>query len=435
MINHNLGRHIIVEFYGCPEEVLNEVTYIEQSFVNAAKEADATVINSTFHHFNPYGVSGVVVIQESHLAIHTWPEFGYAAIDIFTCGETVDPWVCYQYLYKALQASHGSAVEMGRGQLGLIKPELKPQDNVASKAEDHDTTVEAMQFHRNIWYTERNDLIAMSLRHTGDVLFRDKSPFQKVEVYDTYAYGKLLTLDGKVMTTEKDEYVYHEMMSHVAMFTHGQVKQVLVIGGGDGGVVREILRHDTVERCVMVEIDGMVIEASKVHLPTIAASFDHPRLELHVADGIDYVNNAPDGTFDLVIIDSTDPEGPAEGLFSYDFYRNVNRILRPEGVMVVQSESPRYEVETFQEIYACFREIYGSSNVHCGLMSIPTYPTGTWSFALCAKGGQNPRNADADRIEAFSQKFGLKYYNSDIHRAAFALPNFVKQLLAEKQKA
>jgi spermidine synthase len=426
----NLGRHIIVEFYGCPEAILNEVTHIEQSFIDAAKAADATVINSTFHHFNPYGVSGVVVIQESHLAIHTWPEFGYAAIDVFTCGDTVDPWVCYQYLFKALQAAHGSAIEMGRGQLGLIKPELKA--GAASKAEDHDTTVAAMQYNRNIWYTERNELIAMSLRHSGDVLFRGQSPFQKVEVYDTYAYGKLLTLDGKVMTTEKDEYVYHEMMSHPAMHTHGNVKQVLVIGGGDGGVVREILRHQQVERCVMVEIDGMVIDASKEHLPTIAAAFDNPKLELHVADGIAYVQEAKDATFDLVIIDSTDPEGPAEGLFSYDFYRHVNRILRPEGLMVVQSESPRYEVETFQEIYQCFREIYGPANVHCGLMSIPTYPTGTWSFALCAKGGQQPKAVDVAKAEAFSQQHGLRYYNGDIHLAAFALPNFVKELLAAK---
>ncbi|MCE3007383.1 MAG: polyamine aminopropyltransferase [Bacteroidetes bacterium] len=432
----NLGRHIIVEFYGCPEELLNEVTFIEQSFVDAAKYADATVINSTFHHFNPYGVSGVVVIQESHLAIHTWPEFGYAAIDVFTCGDTVDPWQCYQYLYKALQAGHGSAIEMGRGQLGLIKPELKQNGGgTASKAEGHDTTVEELKFHRNIWYTERNELIAMSLRHTGDVLFRDKSPYQKVEVYDTYAYGKLLTLDGKVMTTEQDEYVYHEMMTHPALHTHGAARRVLVIGGGDGGVVREVMRHEGVERCVMVEIDGMVIEASKQHLPTIASAFDNPKLELHVADGIAYVQDAPDGAFDVVIIDSTDPEGPAEGLFSYDFYRQVHRILAQGGIMVVQSESPRYEVQTFREIYACFREIFGHGNVHCGLMSIPTYPTGTWSFALVAKGGQHPvQDVDTERAEAFSHKHGLRYYNGDMHRAAFALPNYVKDLLKEPVK-
>src|SRR6185369_187493 len=148
----NLGRHIIVEFYGCPQELLNEVTHIEQSFIQAAQASDATVINSTFHHFSPFGVSGVVVIQESHLAIHTWPEFGYAAIDIFTCGHTVDPWVCYKYLYDALKAAHGSAIEMGRGQLQLIRPDIK--ENAESKAPDHDTTVANMQNTRNIWFTE-----------------------------------------------------------------------------------------------------------------------------------------------------------------------------------------------------------------------------------------------------------------------------------------
>lgn len=423
-----LGRHIVVEFYGCEQDHLNDVTYIETEMVAAARAANATVINSTFHHFSPFGVSGVVVIQESHLAIHTWPEYRYAAIDIYTCGDAVDPWVCYRHLMQALKAEHGSAIEMNRGQLSLLEKQPYTPNTVRTE----ELTSVTPEFTRNVWFTERSDEIALSLRHTGNILFREDSPYQKVEVYETFAYGKMLTLDGMVMTTEKDEYVYHEMMTHVALLSHPAPKKVLVIGGGDGGCVREILRHENIEKAVMVEIDGAVIEACKIHLPDIAASFEHPKLELLVQDGIEYVKNSPNESFDIVIVDSTDPVGPAEGLFTAEFYRDVYRILAPNGIMIVQSESPRFKVRVFQEIYACFREIYGKDRVHTYLIYVPTYPTGTWSVAYCAKGAVHPTQSyDASRAKEFSEKHKLKYYNEGIHVGAFMLPNYVKNLLAE----
>jgi len=424
---NQLGRHIIVEYYDCPAEILSDVTHIEQAMIQAARDADATIINSTFHHFSPFGVSGVVVIQESHLAIHSWPEFGYAAVDVFTCGDQVDPWLCYQSLLKSLQAGHGSAMEMGRGQRSLLKP---VEDAEVREQYQTPESVKAIQT-RNIWFTERDDDIALSLRHTGEVLYRAQSPYQKVEVFDTYAYGKLLVLDGKVMTTDQDEYVYHEMISHPALMSHPNPKRVLVIGGGDGGATREILRHDCVEKVVMVEIDQLVIDASIEHLPQIASQFGNPRLELRVEDGIDYVEQAPDASFDVILIDSTDPIGPAEGLFTESFYRQVHRLLTPQGIMMVQSESPRFNVQVFQEIYSCFRGIFGAQSVHCMLISVPTYPSGSWSLAYCSKGGVHPlRDFDVEKTAAFSAKEKLKYYNEEIHSAAFALPNYVKTLLS-----
>jgi spermidine synthase len=426
---NTLGRHIVVEFYDCPAEIMSDVSLIENAMLTAARDADATVINSTFHHFSPFGVSGVVVIQESHLAIHTWPEYGYAAVDVFTCGETVNPWICYKSLKEAFQAGYGSAVEMGRGQMDILE---KLEDYVQMPAR-HPESKPVAYHKRNIWYTERGENIALSLRHTGEILYKEQSPYQKVEVIDTFAYGKMLTLDGMVMTTEKDEYVYHEMITHVAMQTHPAPQRVLIIGGGDGGAVREIVRYESLEKVVMVEIDQLVIDACKAHLPQIAAAFDHPKLELHVDDGIEYVKNAPDESFDIVIVDSTDPVGPAEGLFTDEFYRQVYRILNNDGIMIVQSESPRYNTEVFQEIYECFRGIFGSDQVHCYLISVPTYPTGNWSLAFCAKGNIHPlRNIDLNKIKSFSEKEGLKYYNEDIHVAAFALPNYVRNLLNEK---
>lgn len=422
-----LGRQIVAEYYNCTPEILNDVAAIEEGMLNAAKSAEATVINSTFHHFSPFGVSGVVVIQESHLAIHTWPEHGYAAVDIFTCGEAVNPWICYRFLEKALGAGFASAMEMLRGQQGQLTEATSTHAEVPGRPEVKPSITQ----NRNVWFTERNEHIAMSLRHKGDRLFGQQSDFQKVEIFDTYAYGRLLTLDGMVMTTEKDEYVYHEMISHVAMQTLDEPRRVLVIGGGDGGVIRELLRYPSLDEVVMVEIDRTVVDASKEFLPDIASQFDHPKLDLQIADGIQYVKEASDESFDLVIVDSTDPVGPGEGLFQAEFYREVHRILTPHGVMITQSESPRFNTKVFQEIFECYRSIFGKNHVHCYLAYIPTYPTGMWSFSYSSKDGRNPvESVQPESANSLVQQHDLKYYNAEIHRAAFALPGFVKTLLA-----
>ena len=422
-----LGRQIVAEYYGCNPEILNDVAKIETCRLDAARAAEATVINSTFHHFSPFGVSGVVVIQESHLAIHTWPEYGYAAVDIFTCGDAVDPWVSYQFLETAFEADYASAMEMLRGQQG----QLSKADFDGGETIGRPETKPAIQQNRNVWFTERNDQIAMSLRHKGDRLFGEQSDFQKVEIFDTYAYGRLLTLDGMVMTTENDEYVYHEMISHIAMQTLPDPKKVLVIGGGDGGVVREILRYDSIESVVMVEIDKMVVDASIEFLPKIASEFENPKLDLQIADGIEYVRNAADGSFDLVIIDSTDPVGPGEGLFKAEFYQDAHRILSNDGIMITQSESPRFNTAVFQEIFQCYGTIFGAENVHCYLAFIPTYPTGMWSFSFCSKGNLHPTaNLDTEQADQFADQHDLQYYNAAIHTAAFALPGYVRKLLS-----
>lgn len=393
---------------------------------NAAEEAGATIINSTFHHFSPYGVSGVVVIQESHLAIHTWPEYGYASVDLFTCGDTVNPWVSYQMLKEAFEADHGSAVELSRGEMALLK---KKNFDVKSMRDEKSSEDGSPIKTRDVWFTERDDKIALSLKHDGK-LYDVQSDYQKVAIYKTQAYGNMLTLDGMVMTTEVDEYVYHEMITHVPLLTHPNPKRVLIIGGGDGGTAREVLKHEGLEEVVMVEIDDKVIEASKLHLPSIAEALEHPKLNLIVDDGIKYVNDAADGSFDLVIVDSTDPVGPAEGLFSVDFYNEVYRILTDDGIMITQSESPRFNSKVFKEIYQTYRGIFGQDKVHCYLAYIPTYPTGMWSFSYSSKGSAHPMNQKSmDEINRFAKSAKLKYYNADMHKASFALPTFVKEMI------
>lgn len=415
-----LGRHILVEYYNCSAEVLNDVSTVENSMVAAAQAADATVINSSFHHFSPYGVSGVVVIQESHLAIHTWPEYGYAAVDLFTCGDEINPWICFDFLKKAFQSESHSAMEMNRGQQELLE---KKEFNIQGM---RDMTSPEHKIARNVWLTDKNDSIASSFRHTGEILFREKSPYQMVEVLDTYAYGKMLVIDKMVMTTEKDEFVYHEMIAHPAMLLHKEPKNILVIGAGDGGTVKELFKHSVVEKITMVEIDEVVVNAAKEHLPEIAIELTNPKLELIIGDGIQYVKDAKDKTFDLVIIDSSDPVGPAEGLFSVAFFENVHRILKDDGIMTAQSESPRFNEKACQELFEVYDQVFGAANVFPYLAHIPTYPSGQWAFAFCSKSGINPKTDFNRDMKGLTD---LKYYNEDLHFGAFALPNFVKDLL------
>lgn len=421
-----LGNHILVEFSGCNPEIMNDVATIEHKMVEAAEKAGATVINSTFHHFSPYGVSGVVVIQESHLAIHTWPEYGYAAVDLFTCGDQVDAWLSFDLLKEAFEAKNSSALEMKRGSLNLLD---RMDFDIKTMREEAKMRQNPGKYNRNVWFTDKDDNQALSLRYTGEILYQKDTDYQKVKILESYKYGKMLTLDNMVMTTEKDEFHYHEMISHPAMFLHQSPKKILVIGGGDGGTVRELLRHDNVEHIDMVEIDRAVIEACKEHLPGIAASFDDPRLNVLVEDGIAYVKNASDASYDMIIVDGSDPVGPAEGLFSVSFYDNCRRVLNDNGILVAQGESPKFNEHAFKDLNHTLKELFNPDNVHVMLFYVPTYPTGMWSFQWATKQQLNVQELDEEKINQFEKEKGLRYYNAAIHKASFALPGFVKSLI------
>jgi len=259
----------------------------------------------------------------------------------------------------------------------------------------------------------------------GKVLYSKQSDFQKVEVFETdSALGRVLTLDDLMMTTEGDEFHYHEMIAHVPMMHHPNPKTVLVIGGGDGGTIREVLKHDTVEKAVLCEIDGLVIEACKEHLPTFACELDNPKCEILVEDAIEYIKDKVD-MFDIVLIDSTDPMGPGEGLFTEEFYTNVKRSLKKGGIVAAQSESPFVNKEEIKKMYNLLKKVFPICSTFTS--NIPTYPGGYWAWAYCSQTVKPLSYIDEERCEKITKT--CKIYNKDYHMARFALPNYLKELV------
>ena len=258
-----------------------------------------------------------------------------------------------------------------------------------------------------------------------EVLFSEQSPFQKVEIFESDStLGRVLTLDDLMMTTEGDEYHYHEMIAHIPMMHHKAPKTVLVIGGGDGGTVREVLKHDTVEKVVLCEIDGMVIDACKKYLPTIACELDNPKCEILVEDAIEYIKDK-ENMFDIVLIDSTDPMGPGEGLFTEEFYTNVKRSLKKGGIVCAQSESPFANKEEIKKMYTLLKKVFPICSTFTS--NIPTYPGGYWAWSFCSETVEPLSYWDERRGNAITKT--CKIYNKEYHEARFALPNYLKELL------
>ncbi len=261
------------------------------------------------------------------------------------------------------------------------------------------------------------------------LLFSEQSQYQLVEVYETDTWGNLLTIDGLVMLSERDEFVYHEMLTHVGLFTHPHPEKVLIIGGGDGGSAREVLRHRSVEVVDMVEIDKTVVDASKRFLPDVG-DFSNPKLNVIYEDGIKFVNRV-ENQYDVIIIDGSDPVGPAAGLFEKEFHELCYGALKENGVLTAQTESPWVKSyhPGIKKVYKVLNELYNESYMY--MCSIPLYPTGLWSM-MCASKGEGPLSESAlNRVEkGITELRALNYYNSDIHKSAFALPEFVKNILA-----
>ena len=278
------------------------------------------------------------------------------------------------------------------------------------------------------WSTEKlHDDFAQSLR-VDRLLYDSETEHQRLKVFENPTFGRILTLDDVVQTTEGDNFIYHEMLTHVPIIAHGAAKRVLIVGGGDGGMAREVLRHQSVEHVTMVEIDAGVVEFSKEYLPMLSqGAFDDPRLDLVISDGADFMRDTAGG-FDVIIVDSTDPIGPGEVLFTDTFYGHAKRALNPGGILVTQNGVPFLQGEELTNTMRAFTALFADAT--CYLATIPTYTGGPMAFGWGSDGDarQTPLDVLQGRFDAAG--ISTDYYTPAVHQAAFALPGYVQKLLA-----
>ena len=276
------------------------------------------------------------------------------------------------------------------------------------------------------WFSEEHtDLGSAWSARIRSKLFDERSPYQHVEVYDTEGFGRLMVIDGCTMVSSLENFVYHEMMAHPVLFTHPSPRRVAIIGGGDCGTLREVLRHPGIERCTQIDIDETVTRAAQLHFPELCEANDDPRAELLFIDGIQWMKEVTPGSLDVIIVDSTDPVGPGEVLFTPGFFRACYAALADNGLIVQQSESPLVHLELIQNMYRSFAEA-GFSDTQTLFFPQPIYPTGWWSATMARKQGGFEGFREAD---ARAKPFTTRYYNADIHRAALVKPEFFRQAL------
>ncbi|ONI38287.1 spermidine synthase [Candidatus Epulonipiscium fishelsonii] len=279
-----------------------------------------------------------------------------------------------------------------------------------------------------MWFTEhyQND-IKFSIE-VQEHIYSEKSNYQQIDFYKNKTFGTFFTLDGFMMVTQKDEFIYHDMISHVPMAVNPNIKNVLIIGGGDGGTAREILRYKSISSVDMVEIDERVVRLCQKFLPQTASSLDDDfRLKIYFEDGLKFVQNSSSEQYDLILVDSTDPIGPGEGLFTYEFYNNCNRILTKEGILINQHESPYYEQDAYEmkRSHSKIKKTFPIAKVY--QFHMPTYASGHWLFGFASKKYDPIKDLKSNLWNNLNLQ--TKYYNTDLHIGAFMLPTYVKQQL------
>lgn len=359
----NLGQHLVIDLFGCDPEKIREVAVVEAVMIKAAAAAKATVVAQKFHQFMPTGVSGALILAESHLAIHTWPEVqGYAAIDIFTCGAT-DNFAALEVLKKGFGAKGYVIVEIERG---------KQRANLV------DSSKGAVVFRENL-----DPLKGFKATVAVQELLESvQSQYQKIDMYQTTAFGKMLSIDGIIQLTEYDNAAYHEMIVHVPLQAHKNPRKVLIIGGGDGGALAEVIKYKQIEEVVICDIDPMVATVAGKYFPAFAAAYTDPRVRAVYQDGAELIKKFSN-YFDVVIIDGTDFYGHAAALARSDFYQAVSAALKSDGLMVVQAESLYYDRDFIKELHSQINLIFPMVGYYNTL--VPSYPSGSIGFVMGSK--------------------------------------------------
>jgi spermidine synthase len=420
------GLHLTGDLFecGCSAALLTDLETLSTLCRDATNDATLTIVDDKWHVFpdwngQPGGITGTILLAESHLAIHTWPERRGVTLDVYVCNFTADNTGKAEQLFDALMLAFRPTSQVvnriARGDLAVEDAAKTAAAAPAGEVSKNELIFDWLNAHSGYGYTASAKLAEI------------QSPYQRVEVYDTPQFGKLFRLDGRLMTSEGDEFFYHECMTHPAALVHPNPESILVIGGGDGGSSEELFKHPAVKRIVMAELDPVVIDISKKWLGSIHKGvFDDPRLEVRIGDGFEYVKSTQE-RFDMIVLDLTDPDTPAFHLYSEEFFRMCQRILKPGGMLTLHLGSPVYQADTVRKNAANLRKVF----CHVAPMSlfIPLYGS-LWCLAV-ASDSIDPRSLSAETLAqrmAERRIGGLRYYYPGLHQALFTLPLFVQEL-------
>ncbi|HOX88176.1 MAG TPA: polyamine aminopropyltransferase [Burkholderiaceae bacterium] len=426
------GLHLTGDLFdcACADTLLTDLDTLSVLCRSATLDAQLTIVDEKYHVFpewngQPGGITGTVLLAESHLAIHTWPERRGVTLDVYVCNFTDDNSPKAQQVFDTLMLAFRPKSQVvhriTRGDMAADTDAVAAQ--AVAAAPGGAVAQEQLVFD---WLNPRAGYGFTASRKLAEI----DSQFQRVEVYDTPQFGKLFRLDGRFMTSEGDEFFYHECMTHPALLAHPDPRRVLVIGGGDGGSTEEILKHPGVERVVMAELDPAVIAVAREHLGSIhRGALDDPRLELRIGDGYEFVKTG-DELFDLIVLDLTDPDTPAFHLYTEDFFRLCQKRLAPGGALSLHLGSPVYAPETVRKNAAALRRVF--PRVAVMSLFIPLYGS-LWCLGV-ASDTLDPRSYTTEAIahRLAERAIGdLRYYHAGLHGALFALPTFVAQLVDE----
>ena len=408
------GLHLTADLYqcSCDSALMICADTIAQLCRSQTDASGLTLVEDKWVKFpewqgQPGGVTGAVLLAESHLAIHTWPETGNVTIDVYVCNFSGDNSAKAQALMDGVVAAYAPQE--------AVRQQLWRGDIATNGVGQYPWVMEQLTENAAFGFRAHN-------------VQRQHTPFQTLEMLDTPSFGRVMRLDDHFMTSEGEEFFYHECMAHPAAMAHPDPQQVLVIGGGDGGLAEELLKHNTVQRLVLAELDEAVIEVSKAQLQRVHNGvWDDPRLQLQIGDGMAYVDSTTD-RFDLILLDLTDPHTPAGSLYSAEALQRMRRVLNPGGALVLHLGSPVFHAEQVRALSQTLKATF--AQVACYGTYVPLYGA-YWGMAVCSDSLQ-PTTVSAAQIDERLAARGvtdLQYYNADIHGALFALPNYYRKLV------
>lgn len=409
-----LGRHMLIDYWGCNSDLLNNEVELVRLLNAAAESAGATVMSTRAHKFTDQGVTAVAILAESHISIHTWPEDNYAGVDVYTCGDC-DPLLAHQTLSEVLAADRVDLVELTRGNDSLNSSITMrgPKPPLRSGLEVD-----------NSWFLEGS---VPGRRHgnvshgfsVSSLVFKARTQFQDCLIFDNPVYGRVLILDGIVQLSTSDEYIYHEMIVHPAMFSHPDPKKIIIVGGGDGGTLREVLRHDP-DEVVMVDIDKEFVNAASQYLPSLSnGAFNDPRVSLIFEDAGDFLKKYSK-EFDVAIIDCNDTVGTSARLFEKPFYETVANTLNDSGICTVQAGS-MLDQEHLMQTRMYMEESLGNTTGF--RFAMPSYHCGDYVFLMSSKSNK-PSGPGAKKLAQaqVERDINTKYWSPDMHHASQVLP-------------